>query len=84
MKHIKQLPFLSELMLINNRCDPIALNMIITSITKSKSLRRLSLQNMALSEVQLATIFDYIKLTNIQSVDISWNKIPIHLVAKLY
>lgn len=84
MEHIKTMPNISELFLINNRCDLSSLNMIITSITKSISLKKLSLQKMGLSDVQLQTIFDYIKKTNITELDISWNKIPINLVCKLF
>ena len=39
---------------------------------------------MGLSDVQLHTLIDYIKTTNIVELDISWNKLPIHLVSKLY
>jgi len=51
MEHVKSMPNISELFLINNRCDLSSLNMIITSITKSLTLKKLSLQKMALSDV---------------------------------
>ena len=76
VKQDPALPYISELKLINNRCDLVSMDKIMGSIMRSTTLRRLSLQKMNLSERQLKKLFVYIKETNIQELDISWNKVP--------
>lgn len=75
MDFIKAMPTLMELRLINCKCNPRSMDKIIYSINKSISLKKLSLQNMQLSERQIKVLIAFIKESNLQHIDISWNKL---------
>lgn len=77
-------PQIYELRLMSSKCNPRAMDQIIHSIKEATCLRRLSLQNMSLSERQLKVLFDFLGDCTLQVIDISWNKLTGGLLALLF
>lgn len=82
---MKEPPYLTELKLMNSKCNPRCMDQIITSIKQSQSLQKLSLQRMDLSERQITSLLQFIRdSTKIKELDISWNKLPMNKIGNLF
>lgn len=81
-KPVERLPELSELTLISNKVAATGFDMLLEALRTAIGLRRLTLQNLSISNRQQVVLCSILKGSHLMSLDLSWTKMPAYIIDK--